>query len=124
MNLAQSGIHQKATSSLANFYLFCFIVSVVVSWGIASQFFLWENASLTTFFQTAFANAVSTLISSDILLSALIFLFFAYKELKRLGMPVNRLALYLLLTCSIGICASLSMFLYQRERWITRSQYQ
>ena len=124
MNLAHSNYPSKIASSLANVYLFCFVASTIISWSIALQFFLWENASFSIFFQTAFNNAVSTLISSDILLSAPIFLFFSYKELKRLNIPTNRLALYILLTCTIGICGSLSMFLYQRERQISNISHE
>ncbi|MEL6552627.1 MAG: DUF2834 domain-containing protein [Cyanobacteria bacterium J06621_11] len=122
MTSARSRTQARTVSSVSTLYLFCFIISVVVSWAIASQFLLSGQPSLSKFFELAFANSVATLVSSDILLSASIFLFFAYRELKRLGMPLNRMALYILLTGSVGICASLSMFLYQRENWLIKSQ--
>lgn len=109
------------SSSLSTFYLLCLIVSISVSWGIFLQFLTSDQASFAHFFELALANSVSTLLSSDILLTALIFLLFARKELSRLGMPSNRLAIYFLVTFSVGICASLSLFLYQREVWQNKS---
>lgn len=101
----------------------CVVLSVIISWGIFSQFLFSDGASLSSFFQQAFATPVATLISSDIVLSALIFWAFAHIELKRLGMPANRLLLYVLVTCSVGICGGLSLFLYQRERWVNSAAY-
>lgn len=110
---------QKRTRprALETIYLFLFILSVVVSWGIFSAFLFSGNASASTFFQQAFESPISTLISSDILICAPILLIFARAELNRLGMPANRLLLYTLVTFSVGICGSLSLFLHQREVW-------
>ena len=117
MDLLRDNSQSKSPSTLSTVYLLCLIVSIVVSWGIFFQFVTSDQASFIYFFELALANPVSVLLSSDILLTAPIFLFFASKELKRLGMPSNRLAIYFLVTFSVGICASLSLFLYQREIW-------
>lgn len=97
----------------------CVVLSVVISWGIFSQFLFSGEASLGSFFQQALATPIATLLSSDVILSALIFLAFARIELKRLEMPTNRLALYALATFSVGVCCGLALFLYQRERWVS-----
>lgn len=102
------------------FYAICGLLSVIISWGIFLPFPLSGDASISLFFAQAFDTSVSTLISSDVLITAFIFLAFARYELKRLGMPASRLALYALITCSVGICGSLSLFLYQREVWLNR----
>ncbi len=107
----------QQSQALKTIYFICIIVSVVVSWGILSQFLFSGDASVSSFFQQSFASPVSTLISSDILITAPIFLIFARVELSRLGMPANRLLLYTIATFSVGICCSLSLFLYQREVW-------
>jgi len=110
----------KTSQRLKTLYLGMAIFSLIVSWGIFLQFLLAEGASLGSFFQQAFANPVTTLLASDILISAPILFLFAGVELKRLGMPTNRLALYILGTFSVGVCFSLSLFLYQREAWMAR----
>ncbi|MEL7357955.1 MAG: DUF2834 domain-containing protein [Cyanobacteria bacterium J06560_6] len=121
MDSLQNKPTTKSVSTLSTVYLLCLIVSIVVSWGIFSQFVMSDQASFTHFFDLAFANPVSRLLSSDILLTAPIFLFFASKELKRLSMPANRLVIYAVVTCSVGVCAALSLFLYQREVWQNKS---
>lgn len=113
----------KRASDRSRFYTICGVLSVIISWGIFSQFLLSGNASIDSFFNQAFSTPVSTLLSSDIIITAVIFLAFARIELKRLGMPANRLALYALATCCVGICCSLSLFLYQREQWLNSQDY-
>ena len=109
----------KRVADKSRFYAICIVLSVIISWGIFSQFLLSGDASIDSFFSQAFSTSISTLLSSDIIITAVIFLAFARIELKRLGMPANRLALYALATCCVGICCSLSLFLYQRERWLS-----
>jgi hypothetical protein len=108
---------RPASFALSKLYLVLAIFSLLISWGIFSQFLLSDGASIA-----AFASPTATLISSDILITAPIFWIFAYQELKRLGMPVNWLALYGVATSSVGICFALSLFLYQREVWLQRDQ--
>ena len=115
-------VRAAAPTSNSHLYAFLILLSVVISWGIFFQFLTLEDASFSTFFAQAFATPAATLVSSDVILSAIIFLTFARIELKRLGMPANRLALYVLFTCTVGVCGSLSVFLYQRERWLERDQ--
>jgi len=107
-----------SVSRSSRFYAISVVLSVVISWGIFSQFLLSGDASIGHFFEQAFSTSVSTLLSSDIIITAVIFLTFARIELKRLGMPANRLALYALATCCVGICCGLALFLYQREQWL------
>ncbi len=102
-------------------YLVCAVLSVVISWGLALQFLLLGDASFALFFQQVFANPAATLASSDVILSALILFVCIYIELRRLGQPANRLAIYVLATLSVGVCFALSLFLYQRESWLARA---
>jgi hypothetical protein len=101
----------------ASIYLVCFLLSVVISWGIFAQFLGLDNASVGLFFQQAFANPAATLVSSDVILSAVILWIFVAIESNRLGMPVSRLWLAIAVTCSVGVCGALSLFLWQRDRW-------
>ena len=113
----------RSASYRSRFYAVSIVLSVVISWAIFLQFLLSGDASISSFFDQAFSTSVSTLLSSDIIITAVIFFAFARIELKRLGMPANRLALYALATCCIGICCSLSLFLYQREQWLNSHEY-
>jgi len=113
----------KQLSDRSRFYAICSVLSAIISWGIFSQFLLSGDVSVGSFLGQAFGTSVSTLLSSDIILTAVIFLAYARIELKRLGMPTNRLALYALVTCCVGICGSLSVFLYQREQWLHGRDY-
>ena len=113
----------KRTSDEGQFYAICSILSLIISWGIFLQFLLSGNASIDSFFNQALSTDVSTLLSSDIIITSVIFLAFARIELKRLKMPANRIALYALATYCVGICCSLSSFLYQREQWLNSQDY-
>ncbi len=115
---------RSSSAGLSTLYLVFAILSLLVSWGIFSEFLFSSDASIPAFFQQAFANPISSLVSSDIVISALIFFVFAYRELKRLEMPLNWLAIYIAGTFSVGICFALSLFLYQRELWLKRSPAQ
>ena len=108
----------RPSSNKSRFYAICSVLSAVISWGIFSLFLLSGNVSIGNFFNQAFSSSISTLLSSDIIITAIIFLAFARIELKRLGMPAGRLLLYTLVTFSVGICCSLSLFLFQREQWL------
>lgn len=110
--------------SLQTLYLSLAVFSLVVSWDIFLQFLLSGEASIAVFFQQALASPVSVLVSSDVIISAIVFFTFAYVELKRLGMSHSRLAVYFVTTCSIGVCFSLALFLYQRESCLSRVQSQ
>lgn len=122
MQTSLSQANQSA-SYRSQFYTVSIVLSVVISWAIFLPFLLSGSASIGGFFDQAFSTSVSTLLSSDIVITAVIFLVFARIELKRLGMPANRLALYALATCCVGVCCSLALFLYQREKWLNSHDY-
>jgi Terpene cyclase DEP1 len=109
---------------LSRLYLVFVTLSLLISWGIFAQFLWADGVSLSAFFEQALATPVARLLSSDIILSALIFFTFAHKELKRLGMPNYWLAVYMLGTFSVGVCFGLALFLYQREAWVQGSKAQ
>ncbi len=125
MDAANRSLTQKLTQHsqlLKVIYLLCTVLSILISWGIFSQFLLAGNASIAAFFQQAFQTPVATLVSSDVLISFIIFIVFAYAELNRLNMPSNRLLLYVIVGSSVGVCCALSLFLYQREAWLLDTQ--
>ncbi|MGB3293033.1 MAG: DUF2834 domain-containing protein [Phormidesmis sp.] len=108
--------------SLKSLYLSLAILSAVATWGLFLQFLFSGDASIDAFFQQSFATAISDLWASDVLISTLVFFIFARLELKRLGVPASRLAIYFVATFSVGLCFAFSLFLYQRENWKVRAQ--
>ena len=108
--------------SLRSLYLGFAILSAVVSWGIFLQFLFSGDASINAFFQQSFATAISGIWTSDTLISALIFFIFARVELTRLSAPKGWWVIYVITAFSVGLCFSLSLFLYQRETWRGRLQ--
>jgi Terpene cyclase DEP1 len=111
----------KPSLGVSSLYLLFVILSLVVSWGIFAQFLVPGDATIVSFFQQALATPVARLVSSDIIISALVFFVFAYRELRRLGAPRYWLVVYIVTTSSVGVCFALSLFLFQREVWMKRS---
>ncbi|MGB7087056.1 MAG: DUF2834 domain-containing protein [Phormidesmis sp.] len=119
MSIAKSKPTEQ--TPLTFFYLVFSILSAIIAWGIFSQFLLSGDAAISTFFQQSFATPISTLWVSDVIISAVIFFPFAYKELNRLDASPKWLILYIATLFSIGLCFSLALFFYQREKWLSRS---
>lgn len=67
--------------------------------------------NLDTFFQQAFANRVSTMISFDLLISSLVFWIFLFRQ-----QAVRHRWAYVAMTLLVGLSFSLPMFLLARER--------
>ncbi|MGB7413121.1 MAG: DUF2834 domain-containing protein [Thermosynechococcaceae cyanobacterium] len=116
-----SAQQRSQSRGLRTVYLTFVIISLVISWGIFAQFLLSGEASVSLFFQQSFGTPIARLGTSDLIVSAFIFFLFAYIEIKRLGIPSNRLVIYILGTFSVGLCFALSLFLYQREAWLEHS---
>lgn len=112
----------REKSSLKFLYLGFMVFSAVIAWAIFLQFLFSGSASVDAFFQQTFATAISGLWVSDVLISALIFFTFSRIELKRLGAPAGWWIIYFVASFSIGLCFSISLFLYQRETWLMRAQ--
>lgn len=116
--------HNAQSSKTKSLYLSLTVLSLVISWGIFSQFLFSGEASISLFFQQLFETHVAALETSDVLLCALIFFAFAYIELKRLGVSISRMTLYAAAFLCVGTCFALALFLYHRESWLEDSQIQ
>ena len=103
--------------SLRSLYLGFAILGAIAAWGSLLQFLFSGNASIDAFLQQSFATAISSLWTTDVLISAFVFFIFSRVELKRLGVPLSWWVIYAFATVVVGPCFSLSLFLYQRETW-------
>jgi hypothetical protein len=109
----------RSFDSLKTLYLILAIAGSIAPW-----FWLLQDStallSPTLFCQRAFANNVATAISSDILISATVFFWFAAIELKRLNSAGVWILLYIGLTFGIGLSCALPLFMYRRELILAR----
>jgi len=101
-------------------YLLLAIAGSTIPWCLLANFFLHNGFSLSTFFQTLFANGAVAGLTADFLISSLVFFCFAAIELRRLGLSQRWLLLYLVLTLGIGLSCGLPLFFYLRERAIAQ----
>ncbi|MBW4508278.1 MAG: DUF2834 domain-containing protein [Scytonematopsis contorta HA4267-MV1] len=96
-----------------------FYLLLTIGGSIAPWFWLLQDPkallSLPFFFQQAFANNITAGITSDLLISASAFFYFAWIELKRLGVSRLWMLAYIGLTFGVGLSCSLPFFLYRRE---------
>jgi hypothetical protein len=95
------------------YLLFC-ILGVVLPY---SQFLPWvlENGlHMKFFFQQLFANRIGGFFGMDVLVSAVVLIFFLRREGKRLG--VRHLWLPIAGVFTVGVSLGLPLFLYLREQ--------
>ncbi|MBD2347123.1 DUF2834 domain-containing protein [Anabaena subtropica] len=102
--------------SVKSLYLLLGIIGFITPWILLLQFVIQHGVYTKFFFQQALANNVSTTFVTDLLISIIVFLFFSFVELKRLGLSRRWLLIYFLLTFASGLCCSFPVFLYFREQ--------
>lgn len=81
---------------MKNIYLLLTIIGSILPWSFLGGFFLEEGLAMDLFLQSIFANIVTSAVAADLLISATVFLIFAFIELKRLGISSRWLFLYIL----------------------------
>lgn len=95
------------------YLLFCILGVVLPYW----QFLPWvlENGlHMGLFFRELFANRIGGFFGMDVLVSAVVLIFFIRREGKRLGVRSIWLPIAGVLT--VGVSLGLPLFLYLRER--------
>lgn len=95
------------------YLLFC-VIGVALPY---SQFLPWvlENGfHMKLFVQQLFANRIGGFFGMDVLVSAVVLIFFVRREGRRLG--VRHLWLPILGVFTVGVSLGLPLFLYLRER--------
>ncbi len=94
-------------------YLGMTIAGFVIPWLFLFNFILSGNTAPSLFFSLLFANAVSSAVSADLLLSALVFWLFVSHEGRCIGM--QWLWVYPVAAIGIGLSFALPLFLYARH---------
>lgn len=101
--------------SAKSLYLLLVIIGSVAPWIFILYFFMQNAFSIELLIQKGFDNYAAAAFSTDLLISALVFLCFSFFELKRLGLSRSRLIVYIAATFGIGLSCGLPLFLYFRE---------
>ena len=101
--------------SAKSLYLLLVIIGIIAPWSFLIKFFSQNGFSIELLIQQGFANNVAADLTTDLIISALVFLCFSFFELKRLGLSRNRLIIYVFATFAVGLSCALPLFLYFRE---------
>jgi Terpene cyclase DEP1 len=102
-------------------YLLTFCLEVLaIAGSIAPWFWLLQDTTVllspTLFLQRAFENNVAADITSDLLISALVFFGFVWVELRRLEISRLWVIAYIGLMLGVGLSCALPCFLYHGEQ--------
>ncbi|MBP0017758.1 MAG: DUF2834 domain-containing protein [Cyanobacteria bacterium SBLK] len=97
------------------FYLLLTILGAIVPWGLLVGFFAENGLDNGLFLQQMFANEVATAIATDLIISAIVFLCFAFVEMRRSQISLWWMLLVIALTFGVGLSCGLPFFLCLRE---------
>ncbi len=96
------------------------IIGAGATWYFNIQFTMERGGfSVSEFVQACYANAASSSISNDILVSVATFLFWSYFEARRLKMWWW---VYVVLTFTVALAFSFPLFMLMRERTMNASK--
>jgi Terpene cyclase DEP1 len=110
----------RSSKSLKTLYLILAIAGSIAPW----LWLLQDPAALlspTLFFHRSFANPIANALTSDLVISSIVFFCFAAIELKRLGSSSMWVLFYIGLTFGIGLSCALPLFGYHREQILERN---
>ena len=102
-----------------NFYLVCCVLGLVLPY---SQFVPWlleHGLNFTLFFRELFANRISAFFAMDVIVSAIVLIWFIQSEGKRLR--VGLLWLPTVGTLVVGVSFGLPLFLFLRQVRLDRT---
>jgi hypothetical protein len=102
-----------------HFYLVCSVLGLVLPY---SQFVPWlleDGLNVTLFFRELFANRISAFFVMDVIVSAIVLIWFIQTEGKRLR--VRLLWLPTIGTLIVGVSFGLPLFLFLRQMTLDRT---
>lgn len=94
-------------------YLILAVLGLVVPYYFFISFLLENGLNLTLINEQLLVNKMAAFFVADLVITAVVFLLYAYRETKRLTM--DRYWLYVLATVLIGPSFSFPLFLFFRE---------
>jgi hypothetical protein len=102
-----------------HFYLVCCVLGLLLPY---SRFVLWlleHGLNVTLFFREMFANRISTFFAMDVIISAIVLIWFIQSEGKRLR--VRLLWLPTIGTLIVGVSFGFPLFLFLRQMILDRT---
>ena len=102
-----------------HFYLVCCVLGLVLPYSQFVPWFLEHGLNLTLFFRELFANRISAFFAMDVIISAIVLLWFIQSESKRLR--VGLLWLPTLGTLVVGVSFGFPLFLFLRQMTLDRT---
>ncbi len=94
-------------------YLLFAVVGFVLPYYFFVSFLFTNGLNLQLFFSQIFANNISSFFAVDLIISAIVFWIFLYRESQR--WQVRNWWVYIVATLTIGSSFALPLFLYFRE---------
>jgi hypothetical protein len=98
---------------LKNFYLLMAIIGTVIPWLFFAQFINAEGLNIPLFIKSLFVNGAAGGFSADVLISAVTFWVFAYRDTRERN--VRYWWLIIPATLTVGLSLSLPLYLFLRE---------
>jgi len=102
-----------------HFYLVCCVLGLVLPYSQFVPWFLEHGLNLTLFFRQLFANRISAFFAMDVIISAIVLIWFIQSESKRLR--VGLLWLPTLGTLVVGVSFGFPLFLFLRQMTLDRT---
>ena len=102
-----------------HFYLVCCVLGLVLPYSQFVPWFLEHGLNLTLFFRELFANRISAFFAMDVIISAIVLIWFIQSESKRLR--VGLLWLPTLGTLVVGVWFGFPLFLFLRQMTLDRT---
>ena len=104
---------------LPSAYLALAVIGLLATWYFNIAYFAGGGSvAPAVFFQSAFANPLTTSITLDVYLAGIVFSVWVLSEAKRIG--VTWPALYILLCFAVALAVAFPLFLAVRERLLAR----
>jgi hypothetical protein len=94
-------------------YLLLAVIGFVLPYYFFVSFLIANGLNLQLFFSQLFANNISSFFAADLIISAIVFWIFLYREAQRCQM--GNWWVYIVITLIIGPSFALPLFLYFRE---------
>ncbi|MFV1983642.1 MAG: DUF2834 domain-containing protein [Thiohalomonadales bacterium] len=103
---------------MKNLYLLLAITEVIVPLFFIYQFVPTEGFSISQFFANAYVNGASSIMSSDVMLTTVIFWIFMFHQSKISNAP--KPYLFILLSVLVGLGSAVPAYLYSCEKKRTK----
>jgi hypothetical protein len=108
-----------ASMKARHFYLICGVLGLILPYSQLVPWLLEHGLNITLFYRELFANRISAFFAMDVIVSAIVLIWFIQSEGKRL--PVRLLWLPTIGTLVAGVSFGFPLFLFLRQMALDRT---